>query len=133
LTYQQTEHLPTNPADLAAWFARYTPPASTTDSWIAASLIALEWLVPTPPLVRAAAFRALAALPIVTGLGPVPGGQGLLIKQPRADGGDEKLVIDPAAALVRSDTNGKSTTTIEAANWTNHLPRIVPLGTGCPS
>jgi hypothetical protein len=127
LTYQQTEHLPTNPAALTAWFARYTPPASTTDSWIAASLIALEWLVPTPPLVRAAAFRALAALPIVTGLGPVPGGQGLLINQPNADGGREELVIDPATALIRSDSTSKATTTIEAANWTNHLPRVVPL------
>jgi len=128
LTYQQTEHLPTNPAALAAWFARYTPPAgTTTDSWIAASVIALEWLVPTPPLVRAAAFRVLAALPIVTGLGPVPGGQGLLIKQPQDAGGWEKLVIDPAAALVRSDSNSKGTTIIEAANWTNQLPRVVPL------
>ena len=127
LTYQQTEHLPTNPAALAAWFARYTPPAWTTDSSIAASLIALEWLVPTPPLVRAAAFRALAALPIVTGLGPVPGGQGLLINQPDADGGREELVIDPATALIRSDSTSKATTTIEAANWTNQLPRVVPL------
>ena len=127
LTYQQTEHLPTNPEALAAWFARYTPPGSSTDSWIADAVIALEWLVPTPPLVRAAAFRALAALPIVTGLGPVPGGQGLLITQSRFDGGWEKLVIDPASALVRSDTNAKGTITIEAANWTNQLPRVVPL------
>jgi hypothetical protein len=127
LTYQQTEHLPTNPAALAAWFAKYTPPATATDSWIAESLIALEWLVPTPPLVRAAAFRALAALPIITGLGPVPGGQGLLINQPNADGGREELVIDPATALIRSDSTSKATTTIEAANWTNQLPRIVPL------
>jgi hypothetical protein len=127
LTYQQTEHLPTNPAALAAWFAKYTPPASTTESWIASSMIALEWLVPTPPLVRAAAFRALAALPIVTGLGPVPGGQGLLINQPNADGGREELVIDPATALIRSDSTFKATTTIEAANWTNQLPRVVPL------
>jgi hypothetical protein len=130
LTYQQTEHLPTNPAALAAWFARYTPPAWTTDSSIAASLIALEWLVPTPPLVRAAAFRALAALPIVTGLGPVPGGQGLLINQPNADGGREQLVIDPATGLIRSDSTSKATTTIEAANWTNQLPRVVPLCQG---
>ena len=130
LTYQQTEHLPTDPAALAAWFARYTPPGWTTDSSIAASLIALEWLVPTPPAVRAAAFRALAALPIVTGLGPVPGGQGLLIKQPNADGGRENLVIDPATGIIRSDSNGKSTITIEAANWTNQLPRVVPLCQG---
>ena len=71
LTYQQTEHLPTNPAALAAWFARFTPPAWTTDSWIAGALIALEWLVPTPPMVRAAAFRAGLA-----GLHALHGGAG---------------------------------------------------------
>jgi hypothetical protein len=133
LTYKQTEHLPTSPAALAAWFARYTPPATATDEWLAGSLIALEWEIPTPPQVRATAFRALAALPNITGLGPVPGGQALLIKDPKRPDDWEKLVIDPATGLVRSDTNSKGVTTIEAANWTNHLPRIVPLGTGCPS
>jgi hypothetical protein len=133
LTYQQTEHLPTRPAALAAWFASRTPPAITTDAWVAESLIDLEWVDPTPPQVRAAAFRALAALPDVTSLGPVPGGQELLIKSPQDPTAWEKVVIDPATSLVRSDANFKSTIIIEAANWTNHLPRIVPLGpkTGC--
>jgi hypothetical protein len=127
LTYQQTEHLPTSPAALAAWFARYTPPGTATDDWVAGSLISMEWLVPTPPQVRAAGFRALAALPNVTSLGPVPGGQELLIKDPQRPIDWLKVVIDPATSLVRSETNFKSVTTIEAANWTNHLPRIVPL------
>jgi hypothetical protein len=133
LTYKQTEHLPTSPAALAAWFARYTPPATATDEWLAGSLIALEWQLPTPPQVRAAAFRALAALPNITSLGPAPGGQALLIKDPKKPDDWEKLVIDPATGLVRSDTNSKSATIIEAANWTTHLPRIVPLGSSCPS
>jgi hypothetical protein len=127
LTYKQTEHLPTSPAALAAWFARYAPPATATDEWLADSLISLEWQIPTPPAVRAAAFRALAALPNITGLGPVPGGQALLIKDPKRPDDWEKLVVDPATALIRSDSTSKATTTIEAANWTNQLPRVVPL------
>jgi len=133
LTYKVTEHLPTSPAALSAWFARYTPPATATDEWLAGSLIALEWNVPAPPQVRATAFLALATLPNITSLGPVPGGQALLIKDPKKPDDWEKVVIDPATALVRGDTNFKSVITIEAANWTNHLPRIVALGTGCPS
>jgi len=136
LTYKQTAHLPTSPAALEAWFARYTPPGTATDEWLADSLIALEWLLPTPPQVRATAFRALAALPNITSLGPVPGGQALLIKDPENPDNPKKVVIDPATALVRSETtyrHATTTTTIEAANWTTSLPRIVPGRAGCPS
>jgi hypothetical protein len=136
LTYKLTEHLPTSPAALDAWFARYTSPGTATDEWLAESLIALEWLIPTPPRVRATAFRALAALPNITSLGPVPGGQALLIKDPGDPADPKKLVIDPATALVRSETYYRGVTNtifIEAANWTNNLPRIVPGRAGCPS
>jgi hypothetical protein len=133
LTYQLTNDLPTSPAALTAWFARYAPPGTAPQVWLIESFTALEWLVPTPPQVRAAAFRALAALPGVTSLGRVPGGQELLIKPPQDPSQWEELVIDPATGLVLSDNNGKATTTIEADSWTNHLPRVVPLANpGCP-
>lgn len=133
LTYQLTQDLPTSPAALTAWFARYTPPGTAPEVWLIESFTALEWLVPTPPQVRAAAFRALAALPGVTSLGAVPGGQELLIKPPQDPSQWQELVIDPAAGLVLSDNNGKAVITIEADSWTNHLPRIVPLANpGCP-
>jgi hypothetical protein len=133
LTYQLTQNLPTSPAALAAWFARYTPPATVQEVWLVESFTALEWLVPAPPQVRAAAFRALAELPGVTSLGPVPGGQELLIKPPQDPSQWQELVINPATGLVLSDNNGKAIITIEADSWTNHLPRIVPMANpGCP-
>jgi len=133
LTYQVTEDLPTSPAALSAWFARYAPPGTGTEVWLIESFSALEWQVPAPPRVRAAAFQALAALPGVTSLGPVPGGQELLITPPQDPSQWEEFVIDPASGLVVSDNNGKATITIEADSWTNHLPRVVPLASpSCP-
>jgi hypothetical protein len=123
LTYERARHLPTDPAKLAAWFAAY----SQDESFIADGLEALEYMVPAPPAVEAAAFRALAALPGVTSLGPVTGGVGLKITYSPAEGNWEKLVIDPATGELRSLTNYKSVTTITSAAWTNQLPRIVPL------
>jgi hypothetical protein len=129
LTYQQTQHLPASPAGLEAWLAhRVSVPARFRNSVIAGALIALQWQVPTPPQVRAAAFRALAVFPGVKSLGAVEGGQALLISFPQEPREDWiELVVDPATSLVRSETNGKSTTRIEIAEWTNLLPRVVPL------
>jgi len=62
LTYRRTRRLPTDPAALTAWFARYEPSIGG-DSFVAGALIALQYQVPAPPAVRAAAFRALAAFP----------------------------------------------------------------------
>jgi len=133
LTYQLTQDLPTSPAALTAWFARYTPPATVQEVWLIESFTALEWLVPAPPQVRAAAFRALAELPGVTSLGPVPGGQELLIKPPQDPRQWQEFVIDPATGLVLSNNNGKAIITIEADSWTNQLPRVVPMANpGCP-
>jgi hypothetical protein len=123
LTYQQTQHLPTGPAALKAWFARYNPDSS----FIVSALIALQYEVPAPPQVRAAAFRALATLPDVKNLGPVPGGQALLISFPQEPWAWIKLVVDPATSLLRSESGAKGTTLIETAEWTNRLPRVVPL------
>lgn len=66
-------------------------------------LMALISELPTPPEVRSAAFRALAATPGVENTGAVEGGQELLI--PGSEEGDEtKLVVDPETAQV-SRTN----------------------------
>jgi hypothetical protein len=72
------------------------------------SLIWLVSTVPAPPEVRAAAFRALATYPDVQNLGPVPGGQGLLLP------GDVRFVVDPATGRV----NGTSTfVTLEGGQY----------------
>ncbi|MGD0553898.1 MAG: hypothetical protein ABSA93_02845 [Streptosporangiaceae bacterium] len=128
LTYDETQQLPTNPAPLKAWLARY----ERTDISMADALIALQFEVPAPPRVRAAAYRVLASFPDVKNLGPVKGGQELLISFP-SGGGWIKLVVDPATSLVRNETDAKVATTIEAAGWTNQLPRVVSLrsGTSC--
>ena len=91
-------------------------------------LISLQYQIPAPPKVRAAAFLALAGLPGVKSLGPVKGGVGLRINPPGAFAyGGMKLVVDPATSLVRSETVGDAVTVIKKAQWTNRLPRVIPL------
>jgi hypothetical protein len=159
LTLAQLRGLPTNPAALTRWirnsFTRpaHLPPAATAPgghvpadgrieplpaelvpSETAIALSTLLYAVPAPAAVRAAAFRALAAMPIVRNLGPVAGGQALRITlpPPPADkfyghlpkGIDRMdLVIDPATTMVRSVTNYQGTDRVLAAEWVNHLPR----------
>jgi len=127
LTYQITRRLPTNPAALAAWFAKHNPHDKYGLPFVADALIALQWQVPAPPRIRAAAFQALAAMPGVTSLGPVKGGVGLLITFPHEPDSWIRLVIDPATSLVRSEGNLKGVTIIQKAQWTNRLPRVIPL------
>ncbi|MFG2088662.1 MULTISPECIES: hypothetical protein [unclassified Spirillospora] len=83
--------------------------------------------VPAPPKVRAAALRALAALPHVENRGKVPGGQSLLFA---ADGGGTNLVVNPKTSAVNAegfaDINGgreSMGSTNSTSGWTNELPR----------
>jgi len=127
VNYQVTRRLPTNPAALTAWVAKYNPHDINGPSFIPMTLISLLWQVRAPPTVRATAFQALAALPGVKSLGPVKGGVGLLITLPHVPAGDWiRLVVDPATSLVRSEGTAKGITIIHAG-WTNQLPRIIPL------
>lgn len=88
--------------------------------------------VPAPPGVRAAAFRAIAGLPGVSRVGSAPGGQILLI---HGDGGDMRLVVDPATSLVRGWTDtapppdrrggawpADQSVSVPTAEWTSGLP-----------
>jgi hypothetical protein len=126
LTYSRTRHLPTDPAALIAWIATH---GAADNSSVAGTLIALQYEVPAPPEVRAAAFRALATFPDVKNLGPVDGGVSLLISFPhdRLAGSWIKVVIDPRTALVRSETTVKGTTLVEISELTDRLPRVIPL------
>ena len=159
LTWPVMSDLPSRPAALYAWLAYHdhfmvagppTPgpvtspnppryhyvPMSTAAvrEQVAATLISLEWELPAPQALRAAAFRALATFPGLTGLGRVEGGQELLIAfpgQPRYEW--IRVIIDPATAQLRSVITSKGTSQIAIAQWANQLPRIVPLGpkAGC--
>jgi hypothetical protein len=158
-TWQALSHLPDQPAALYAWLAyhdhfvaagsstpapvtspesagyHYVPMSTATvREQVAATLISLEWELPTPPAVRAAAFRALATFPGLTRLGRAEGGQELLIPfpgQPRYTW--IKVIIDPATAQLLSVITSKGTSQITIAQWANQLPPIVPLGpkNGC--
>jgi hypothetical protein len=167
LTLDQLQDLPTDPDALRAWiedsFANATnpvaPPAPGDTSTPAPPrpadggkldipaeampgtlVVTLEKLlsdVPVPPAVRAAALRALAAMPNVTSLGPVDGGEALRITFPPPpadkypggklpDGADRiTLVIDPATSMLVSTTNYQGTIRILGAEWTDELPRII--------
>ena len=128
LTYRLAQHLPTSPAALTAWFARFNPHDRYGPAFVPGMLIDLQYQVPAPPKVRAAAFQALAALPGVKSLGPVKGGVGLRITFPTKPAyGWIKLVVDPATSLVRSEANDEAVTVIKKAQWTNRLPRVIPL------
>ncbi|MGI5164197.1 CU044_5270 family protein [Spirillospora sp. CA-253888] len=106
------------------------PDAAMRDQLLRASLVSLVSQLPATPKVRGAAFRALAALPRVTALGPVRGGQGLMITM--AGGHQARLVVDPGTGRIR-DSNFlvsrdggelwmKDETATVHAEWTDHLP-----------
>jgi hypothetical protein len=88
--------------------------------------------VPAPPGVRAAAFRVIAGLPGVRRVGSAAGWQTLLI---HGDGGDMRLVVDPATSLVRGWTDiapppdrrggtllADQSVSVPTAEWTSSLP-----------
>jgi hypothetical protein len=124
-SYDLVQHWPTSPAALEARIATY----STNKSEELEALIALELVVPAPPGVRAAAYRAIATFPGVQDRGAVKGGQAVFI--PARDGGPLLLVLDPATGLIRSETwpeaTGQGSWNVLLAQWTNQLPKVVPL------
>jgi hypothetical protein len=158
LTYQQIQQLPTNPAALTAWITRsfshpsdppatpggaphaaYSPPPrADVSSAVAMSLSELLDQIPAPRAVRAAAFRALAAMPDVTKVAEAGGGVVLRISGPAlpaskfpggkvpAGTGKIKLIIDASTLTLHAWSDYTGTTTILAARWTNTLPRVIP-------
>jgi hypothetical protein len=146
LTFAQLQDLPANPAALKAWVIGATRrsdrgnPARQQDLYaLSDGLLDLLYFVPAPPAVRAAAFRAMASFPDVTSLGRVEGGQGLAISY--GAGEQERVVIDPATSMVRSDIAGASVkgkwvskgVRVLAAGWTDHLPQSGCAATGTPA
>jgi hypothetical protein len=157
LTYRQVEQLPAGAAALTAWItrsfhhpsgpplprglpsARYTPPSrAELPGDVALALSNLIYQVPAPPAVRAAAFRALAAMPNVTKLGhsgrdvvlrisvpPPPANKFRSGKLP-AGAGQIRLTIDTTALTLRAVSDYQGTTTVLAARWTNTRPRLIP-------
>ncbi|MEV0407125.1 CU044_5270 family protein [Actinoallomurus sp. NPDC050550] len=135
LTSAQLQGLPTTADGLRAWIDDSIKrsktgrvPLGAERTYVPRTLIELLYEFPAPPRVRAAAYRALAALPDVKSTGVVKGGRGLLINGGTAD--EQRLVFDPETSLVRSvdTTMGASyhRVTVLAAEWTNTLPKVTP-------
>jgi hypothetical protein len=126
----EIQKLPTTPDELRAMLLRHLTsrpdPASGMSTFRV--LVDLLSLAPAPPDVRAAAFRALAALPHIKNLGRGRGGY--ILRMPFQMGFAERLVIDPKTTTVTTQTfedslgDGRqpvfgSTTT---GAWTGRLP-----------
>jgi hypothetical protein len=140
MTFSQIENLPADPVALTDWITTNAvqhggksggpaPDEARQREDVFESLDSLLSQLPTPPAVRAAAFRALAALPGVTALGPRNGGQTI---QFTIGGQQATLVVDPATGQIRA-TNFFLTNdgalfwqpTVDATitcEWTNVLP-----------
>lgn len=132
LTLTQIQKLPTGPAALKARLLSYNQGLPMAPA-LEGGLVGLLSGTPAPPKVRSAAFRALAALPGVESLGPVSGGQGLLLPGP----GKNMLVVDlrtsKVTGTIEEVVNGRrlygSNATL-VAEWTNELPPITTPKTG---
>jgi hypothetical protein len=141
LTFRQLQHLPADPAALTRWIvtnaARHggktggpAPSKAQEREDIFDSLDSLLSELPATPQVRAAAFRALAALPGVTSLGQAGGGQG--VRFTLLGGQQATLVIDPASGQIRAtnffvDNQGaefwqKIPNATITGRWTDTLP-----------
>jgi hypothetical protein len=124
LDFSQVQQLPTDPVTLKAWIVEHDQQALKTDLLIG-DLASLLGSMPAPPLVRAAAFRLLASIRGVRSLGPVKGGQGLLLPDPV---GRDMLVINLGTSQVHGlfsavfDGQIYGTSAVVAAEWTNVLP-----------
>jgi hypothetical protein len=131
-SFETFQNLPADPAALKAWVAAHVPNGmriANTGQWIPQSVYIQGGLVQllstslAPPAVRATAYRLLAQMPSVKNLGPVDGGQGLLISDTAET---FRLVIDPATSRVlscRFNPGEGANFDVETAEWTNQLPK----------
>jgi len=146
LDLARIQRLPTDPGRLKAALLKSCTAREGCDRQVL-TVYRLESLlvaVPAPPKVRAAAYRALAAMPHIDNLGRTAGGYRLKISYmndavTQVDG-TETIVVDPKSTQLRiegrtgfgggPDPFGPSQTT---SGWTNELTgRIVPWSKQIP-
>ncbi|MFF4193078.1 hypothetical protein [Nonomuraea sp. NPDC001831] len=128
LTFRQIQELPADPAALKERVAAMLPAGSA--GLLADALSGLLWSKPSPPAVRAAAYRALADLPDVRYLGgradPL-GRPGEAFSYPLPTGVRRTLIIDPATSqvLAGADAGGSGGSQIVlTAGWTDQAPDL---------
>ncbi|MER7208323.1 CU044_5270 family protein [Streptosporangium sp. NPDC000239] len=129
--------LPTDPEALKTWIVQRqgNPDDMSLSEQRDEPLFPLITLIselPTPPEVRAAAFKALATTPGVRSTGAVEGGQALAIPDPGYHGWEIKMVVDPETAQVKRTNfllGGDGSVTLSgdaialATEWTDELPK----------
>ncbi|YCK36334.1 hypothetical protein ACNF49_20305 [Actinomadura sp. ATCC 39365] len=128
LTFRQIQELPADPAELKERVAAMLPAGSA--DLLADALSGLLWSKPSPPAVRAAAYRALADLPDVRYLGgradPL-GRPGEAFSYPLPTGVRRTLIIDPATSQVLAGTDAGGTggsQIVLTAGWTDQAPDL---------
>jgi hypothetical protein len=134
VTFAQLQRLPASPAALKAWLVAFNrnydvgqgfqpiPPAPA-DEGVFLCLANLIAELPSPPQVRAAAFRVVATLP---GISRIDGGRGVRLSL----GGRNfiTLLVDPATSQARGvfstlDAQNKILKLSVTAHWVNRLPQ----------
>jgi hypothetical protein len=132
VSFRHLQRLPASPAGLQAWlraferrFTQRTGVPTPEPGSLIQSLTELVAGLPTPPQVRAAAFRELATLPNVTSLGPVHGGQALRISLGVST--HATLIVDPSTSRAReiltvSYRPQSSSSVAVSARWVNWRP-----------
>ncbi|WP_433146172.1 CU044_5270 family protein [Actinomadura nitritigenes] len=146
LDFAGVQRLPTDPDGLKAALLKSCAVRSGCDQPVrtVSLLESMLFAVPAPPKVRAAAYRALAAMPHIDNLGRAAGGYRLRISYMNDAGtrvdGTETIVVDPKTTQFRVEgwagfgdggvPVGPSQTT---SGWTDTLPgRIVPWSKQIP-
>ncbi|MFI6923078.1 hypothetical protein ACIBIZ_24255 [Nonomuraea spiralis] len=128
LTFRQIQELPADPAALRERVAAMLPAGSA--GLLADALSGLLWSKPSPPAVRAAAYRALADLPDVRYLGgraDPRGRPGEAFSYPLPTGVRRTLIIDPATSQVLAGTDAGGTgasQVVLSAGWTDQAPDL---------
>jgi hypothetical protein len=131
MTFAQIKSLPTKPAELRAYVVKNV---SADEGVVADALSGLLWSKPSPPDVRAAAYRALADLPNVSYLGSQADESGrtgaafsFTLREPPGPV-RRTLIIDTGSSQVLSSTTdaaGVKNDQVELvleAGWTNERP-----------
>jgi hypothetical protein len=126
VTYEQIQALPSDPGELRESVSAMLPPGS--DGLLADALAGLLWTKPSPPGVRAAAYRALADLPEVRYLGvstDARGRRGESFSFALPSGVTRTLTIDPGSSQVLSSQDGAGgrSEVVLSAGWTDEGPR----------
>ncbi|MFI9590331.1 hypothetical protein [Nonomuraea sp. NPDC052265] len=128
LTFRQIQELPADPEALRERVAAMLPAGSA--GLLADALSGLLWSKPSPPAVRAAAYRALADLPDVRYLGrraDPRGRSGEAFSYPLPTGVRRTLIIDPATSQVLASTDAGGTggsQIVLTAGWTDQAPDL---------